>query len=919
AIVADHGSVYVGGEFSTTSGLSTNCIARWNGGSWSRMGGGMGLSSNGATQWVGTIATSRLDGNDGDAGPATSPFVRALAVADGEVFAGGHFTGAGTVSAHHLAGFSGNGWHPVIADTAAHPNHNGTDGSVFAIAVSGNNIYIGGDFSSAGTVRANRVACFNSATHRWLSLGDGIDSASSFVRGLAVVGTQLYVGGVFQSVSGVPARGLARWDGARWSDVAGGVGGENPYVYALAASGRWLYVGGSFSHAGGLPDGVGGVARWDTQESKWYALGSGLASTTSSRYAVTFAVTATGVIVGGSFARAGNISAANIAAWSESGGWSALTDSTGGNGVDGLVSALAFDTRGDLWVGGDFSRGGDRASSNLAIWSAGGGWRMPGIALNGPVHGIAAIGTEIFIGGEFTRNSLNDATMTHVVRWDGSRWSTLGAGRFNGANGFVRSLAAGAGTLYAGGDFTTAGGGSSRFIASFGNNLWSSLGSDSRNGVYGQVYAIGMRGKDIYIGGAFTVVGGLHTGSIAHWDGERWLPVGEEFNGVVRSIAVDANGGAYVGGEFTKVGDLVVNGIAHWDGARWSVLGNGLGGGVPYAYAVAIIGDDLYVGGGFSTAGGVRSNHIARWKISSESWNSMAGGVGGGPQFTYVTSLATYGSDLYVAGYFPGAGNVPSENIIRWDGTAWHAMGAGFNNSIFAVAAGRNGEVYVGGDFQATADTTIRNLARWDGARWSGGFGVFSGGVIYAIAVGREDLYIGGNFSTLADVRSERLIRWDGTTWRNIGAAPSLDYTAGEIYALAADEMELYAGGNFTSIGRTPSWYFGHWTKSATSGLWDSRDQVFPASGSVLLGGNIPNPCRTITTIHFTLQQPGTACLRVFDVRGRLVATLLDGMEDAGEHQVRWEPGDVPDGIYYYQLRSNGMMETRGMIVMEGR
>ena len=81
------------------------------------------------------------------------------------------------------------------------------------------------------------------------------------------------------------------------------------------------------------------------------------------------------------------------------------------------------------------------------------------------------------------------------------------------------------------------------------------------------------------------------------------------------------------------------------------------------------------------------------------------------------------------------------------------------------------------------------------------------------------------------------------------------------------------------------------------------------APRSLALEQSRPNPMRTSAAISFTLAAAGHTRVRVFDVTGRLVATLLDGEMAAGPHSVQWNGrgprGRAPDGLYFYALESN--------------
>ena len=93
------------------------------------------------------------------------------------------------------------------------------------------------------------------------AVGDQIVTSSP-----TVVNGQLYIGGSFDVVSGVPARNIASWDGNSWHALGAGV---SQSVNALAvAPSRELFAVGAFTKAGDLP--VHYVARWDGQT--WHAM-----------------------------------------------------------------------------------------------------------------------------------------------------------------------------------------------------------------------------------------------------------------------------------------------------------------------------------------------------------------------------------------------------------------------------------------------------------------------------------------------------------------------------------------------------------------------------------------------------------------------------------------------------------------------
>ena len=81
--------------------------------------------------------------------------------------------------------------------------------------------------------------------------------------------------------------------------------------------------------------------------------------------------------------------------------------------------------------------------------------------------------------------------------------------------------------------------------------------------------------------------------------------------------------------------------------------------------------------------------------------------------------------------------------------------------------------------------------------------------------------------------------------------------------------------------------------------------------------GNSPNPLNPMTLIEFNMPKAAHATLRVYDARGRLVATPVDGMVDAGYNAVNWDGLGKPSGIYYYQLQSGDVVTTAKMMLLK--
>jgi hypothetical protein len=90
---------------------------------------------------------------------------------------------------------------------------------------------------------------------------------------------------------------------------------------------------------------------------------------------------------------------------------------------------------------------------------------------------------------------------------------------------------------------------------------------------------------------------------------------------------------------------------------------------------------------------------------------------------------------------------------------------------------------------------------------------------------------------------------------------------------------------------------------------------LFPADYS--LTQNYPNPFNPSTMIKFSLGKTGFTTLKLYDVLGKEVATLVNGELEAGQHEVTFDASSLPSGTYFYTLTSGSFAETRKMMFLK--
>ena len=137
------------------------------------------------------------------------------------------------------------------------------------------------------------------------------------------------------------------------------------------------------------------------------------------------------------------------------------------------------------------------------------------------------------------------------------------------------------------------------------------------------------------------------------------------------------------------------------------------------------------------------------------------------------------------------------------------------------------------------------------------------------------------------------------TDGRSVSASILQDW-----FGLPAEEVDALLGASFPRID-----------------FIENKIRVSNETGSVPesfeLKQNYPNPFNPTTTISYTLNQPGSATLKVYSVEGKLVRTLVDGHHAAGQHSANFEARDLPSGTYVYVLQTPAGTQTRKMVLVK--
>ncbi len=107
-----------------------------------------------------------------------------------------------------------------------------------------------------------------------------------------------------------------------------------------------------------------------------------------------------------------------------------------------------------------------------------------------------------------------------------------------------------------------------------------------------------------------------------------------------------------------------------------------------------------------------------------------------------------------------------------------------------------------------------------------------------------------------------------------------------------------------------------YWFAVETDLITDIEEFQSEPLNSFILNQNFPNPFNPKTVISYQLPVSDDVTLKVFDVLGNEVATLVDEYKPVGSYEVEWNASNHSSGVYFYQIRAEKFVETRKMILL---
>jgi len=333
---------------------------------------------------------------------------------DNKLLVGGGMTQVDGNTAYSFARWDGTNW-----DISMQNPWGGSAPNTTSVIKYNNDIYIGG-----GGLANSALRKWTGTAWQHINTGTG----SSAVACLAIINNELYVGGGFDTISGVAAWNLVKWDGSVWSSL------NFPYsdasIYSIAYFNGELYVGGNFYNHVTPNDSTKNIMRYDGIN--WKSVGVGIYG--SMDEIETMVIYNNELYVAGMFTKAHGNTGNYIQKWDGT-QWSDVGGGVIGFGGigNGTIRQLLVHN-GKLYAVGVFQFAGGIPAQHIAIWD-GTNWCGLGSTFDNNIGAIAFLNDTMYVGGNFW--TIDGDSINDMAKWTGGSYIDT-CGNMTGVNEIVK-------------------------------------------------------------------------------------------------------------------------------------------------------------------------------------------------------------------------------------------------------------------------------------------------------------------------------------------------------------------------------------------------------------------------------------------------------------------------------------------------
>jgi uncharacterized delta-60 repeat protein len=904
-------------------------------------------NSSGTELWV---ARYNGPGNGDD-------WATALAVDEsGNVYVTGESDGSGTSRDYATVKYNSSGTELWVARYNG-PGNGDDRATALAVDASGNVYVTGGSYGSGTSYDYATVKYNSSGTELWVARYNDPENEYDIASALAVDEPgNVYVTGRSER-SGTSydydtvkynSSGTELWV-ARYNGTGNGI--DRTTALAVDASGN-VYVTGT-SYGSGTSYDYATVKYNSSGTELWVARYNGPGNIIDRANALAVDESGNVYVTGGSYGSGTSRDYATVK-YNSSGTELWVARYNGPENGDDYATALAVDASGNVYVTGWRDGSGTYSdfatvkynSSGTELWvaryngSGNGDDRATALAVDASGN-VYVTGTSYGSGTSYDYATVkynSSGTELWVARYNGpgniiDRANALAVDE--SGNVYVTGGSDGSGTSY---DYATV-----KYNSS-GTELWVARYNGPGNGDdYATALAVDASGN-VYVTGWSDGSGTYSDFATVKYNSsgtELWVA---RYNGPgngddrATALAVDASGNVYVTGESESSGTYSDYATVKYNSSGtelWVSRYNGPENGDDYATALAVdASGNVYVTGWSDGSGTYRDYATVKYNSSgTELWVARYNGPGNSDD--YATALAIDASgNVYVTGESVGSGTSRDYATVKYNSSGTELWVARYNgpgnshDSATALAVDESGNVYVTGESVGSGTSRDYATVKYNSSGtelWVARYNGPGNSDDYATALAIDasgNVYVTGGSEgsgTYSDFATVKYNSSGTEQWVARYNGPGNKYDRAT--ALAVDESgNVYVTGYYLS---------GDWGKYTTIKYTQITTSIGEIGTNVpdkfALEQNYPNPFNPTTTIRFSIPQSSYVTLKIYDLLGQEIETLVNENLPAGQYKSEWNAAGYSSGVYFYRLlagpvsggQADGFAEVRKLILLK--
>jgi photosystem II stability/assembly factor-like uncharacterized protein len=297
--------------------------------------------------------------------------------------------------------------------------------------------------------------------------------------------------------------------------------------------------------------------------------------------------------------------------------------------------------------------------------------------------------------------------------------------------------------------------------------------------------------------------------------------------------------------------------------------------------SIAIFGSDIYAGIDFD--GVVLSTN------NGTSWVSVNNGLTRenefGTWFQGINSFTKSGSNIFGIGFY-------GVFITKNNGNTWSTINSGLPNFVAGNCIVANGNyIFIGTRIDSFLYYSTDNGTSWNARN--------DGMKQYAV----NSIIVNGSIMYAGTDSGIYLSRNNGINWSNISS--DLPYVC--IKSLAINDLYLFVGTNDGGV----------WRRSLQDILTSVADSKSIPPSSFMLEQNYPNPFNPTTTIEYSIPKQSHITIKVYDLLGREITTLVNEEKSPGSYEVKFNGSSFTSGVYLFRMQAGSFSQTKKFMLLK--